>query len=194
MQFSVVGAVRIVAKQLFGTLTHLFVVTLRIINLHEVIGNGLGIGGFVLQLEQSRQRFVVLLHLVHAVRVVITSARSIAIIRLAELREIDRCPLILLLHQIGISAIERIVRLVGSRQCLRFHLLQDLQTLLIVAFLHLQYTLHEIHLVRKRGVRESDQVRLQIPLQQLIPPVETRSKSIVLLLHFTRLSKERSKE
>ena len=54
VQLAVIGALGIFAKQLFGSRACLFVVTLRIVNLRNVIRNGLVVRMVVLQLQQSR--------------------------------------------------------------------------------------------------------------------------------------------
>ena len=73
-------------------------------------------------------------------------------------------------------------------QGLQVHLLQYLQRLFVMPFLHLEHALHEVDLVGKRRVWKRLQVRFQVPLQQLVTPVKTSRQRIVLRLHLRRLS------
>ena len=76
-----------------------------------------------------------------------------------------------------------------TRQRLDINRLQDLQRLLVMPFLHLQNALHKMHFIRESGVGIGLQVRFQVALQQLIPPVESLGEGIIALLHLRRLSK-----
>ena len=181
-------------KQRIGAALCFSVVPRGVVYLRQVIGDGFAVLRVVLQTLQRRQRFVIPLQFVHAVRIVIRTAGGITAVAFAQLVEINRRPLVLLHHQIGVSAIERVVRLVGAGQRFDVDRFQDLQTLFIVSLLHLQHTLHEMHLVRERGVWVCLQIVLQVALQQLVPSVEPGSQSIVARLHLRRLGGEGNKD
>ena len=76
--------------------------------------------------------------------------------------EIDRSPLILLLHQVRISAIEGIIQLVRTRQRIDINRFQQFQRLFVAAFLHQQHALHEVHFIGEGSIRILLQVGLQV--------------------------------
>ena len=165
MKLAVVETLGVLAQQGLCTALYFLVVALRIFDLNDVVRHGLGVRRFVLNRLQRRQRFVVFLLFVHAVRVVIRTAGLVAALAFGELTEVDRRPLVLLHHQVRVPAIEGVVLLVRPRQGVDVDRLQDLQRLFVVPFLHLQHALHEMDLIQKRGVRISLQVCLQVALQ-----------------------------
>ena len=192
VEFTVVGALRLILENLVRPRLYLLEMTVRVLDLHDVERYGLGVSFVGLQLFEGRQGFVVLLLFVHAIRIVIRAARLVTTLVFGKDTEIDGSALELLLHQVRVSAIEGVILLMRTRERLDIYRFQELQSLLITAFLHLQHALHELHFVLEGGVRISLQVGLEIALQQLIPPVETGSQGIVVLLHLARLSGEGS--
>ena len=190
MEFIVIEALRVFAKQGVGTSLCLFVITRGVVYLRQVVRHGLAVLRVVLQRFQRRKGFVIPLQFVHAVGIVIRTAGGITAVAFAQLAEIDRCPLVLLHHQVSVTAIEGIIRLVRPRQGFDINRLQDLQALFVMSLLHLQHTLHKMHLVQKRGVGVCLQIVLQVALQQLVSPVEAGFQSLVVRLHLRRLGGE----
>ena len=164
MKLRIIGTVGISEEQVVGAFLRLLVVTLRIVDLRDVIRYGLGVRRFVLQRLQSRQGLVITLQFVHTVGVVIRSAYLVPAVPFAQMAEEERSTQVLLHHEIGVSAVELVVVLMRTAQFLGFHRLQYLQRLFVMPFLHLKHALHELHLIRKRGIRESLQVRFEIAL------------------------------
>ena len=156
------------AQQSLRTRNSLFMMPQRVLDLHDVIRHGLAVRRFVLQFLEDRQGLLVFLLFVETVTVVIRTAGSIARVRFAELTEVDRSLVIVLLHEVGIAAIEGVIQLVRTGQGFQVDGLQGLQALFILAFLHLQHSLHELHFVRKSGIRKSLQIGLQILRQLLV--------------------------
>ena len=78
----------------------------------------------------------------------------------------------------------------GTRKRLRLHLLQDLQALLVMSFLDLQHTLHEVHFIDEGGVGVGDKVFLEVLGQHLIPSVKASLQRQIALLHLARLGEE----
>ena len=168
MQFHDVTALGVLRQQRLSALLNSIVIALRVLDLHDVVRNRLGVYRFVLQRTKCGQCLVVFLHLVHAVRVVIRSAGGVTAVSFAQLGEIDRSALVLLHHQISITAIERVILLMGACESLQVDLLQDFESLLIVPFLNLQDSLHEMHFVFEGGVRVCLQVRFEVALQEFV--------------------------
>ncbi len=191
VQLTVVQALGLFAEQGLGACLHFVVLALGVVDLHEVVGYRLLVLCHVLQLQQGRQRFVVLLLLVHAVGVVVRRTRGITIVVLAELPEIDRGALVLLLHEVGIAAVERVVVAMVAAQRLDVDRLQDFKRLFVVPFLHLQNALHQFHLVFEGGVGIGLQVGLQVILQLFVSSVKPGYQSQVVGLHRRRLGVER---
>ena len=137
VQLAVIQVLRMLAKQRGGSRLRLFVITRRVVYLRQVIRDGLGVLRVVLQRLQGRKRLLIPLQLVHTVGVVIGAAGRITAVPLAQLAEIDRGTLVFLHHQIGVSAVKRIVCLMIAAQGLRIYRLQYLQPLFVMPFLYL---------------------------------------------------------
>ena len=144
-----------------------------VLDLHDVVGYGLAVRRFVLQFFEYRQRLLVFLLFIETVTVVIGAMGGIARVRFAELTEVDRSLVIVLLHEVSVASIEGVVQLMRTCQCLQVDGLQGLQALFILPFLHLQHTLHELNFVRKSGVWEGLQIGLQILRQLLVAHLKT---------------------
>ena len=190
MELAVVGAVGMLGEEHFGTDGCFVIGTLRKLDLGDVVGHGLVVLGCVLQALESRQGLVVFLQLVHAVGVVIGAPRSVAAVALAELREVYGRALVLLQHEVGVPAIESIVRLVLAREGVEIDRLEVLEALLVMTFLDLDDTLHEFYLIGKGGIGEGLQIGLEVVLQLLVARRETLREGFVAGLHLRRLGGE----
>ena len=178
-------------QQFFCTRCDTLIVPLCVSDLGQVIRYRLGKGRFFLQFRQDRQSRLVFLLFVQAISIVILTTHLVAVIRLAQLTEINRRTTIVLRQQVSVPPIERVVGLVFAAKGFVIDLLQHFDTLFVLPFLNLQYGLHELHLVRKRGVRKLLQVGLQITLQRFVPYLKPSRERVVTRLHLRRLSESR---